>query len=110
MNANQTPWKRLVEYYDANAADRTRIVYTFLSNRMKIQILVHRRVPVHQFKILLRDFYRIKAREDVVSTDDLEICVVERPAPAAAAPGQYDDQVEDGEDAIAEEAGPGETA
>jgi hypothetical protein len=79
LNAYQTPWKRLVEFYDTNGEDRTSFIYIFPRDRMGIEIIVHRRVPLAQFRRLLRQFYQVKAREDMVRTDEIEIRVTRRP-------------------------------
>lgn len=80
LNANQTPWQRLVSFYEANAEDRTSIIYTFPTTQLSIQILVHRKVPLVEFKKRLREFYMAKKSGGSVSSDDLEIRVTRRGA------------------------------
>ena len=65
----------------------------FLADRMGIEIIVHHRIPLGQFRRLLRQFYLIKAREDVVQTDDIEIRVTRRPAQGGMEDTQDDDVV-----------------
>jgi hypothetical protein len=45
---------------------------------MSIEILIHKQIPLLQFKQLLRRFYIAKATEDRVGTEDLEIRIRKR--------------------------------
>jgi hypothetical protein len=78
LDANETPFKRLHRYYDARAEDQSRMVYTFPRSRMSILIIIHKRVPLKDFKHLLLKFYREKSTADVTSNGDVEIRVVNR--------------------------------
>lgn len=78
FNANQTSWRRILEYYDSHAEDRSRIFYTFPSSKMTILIIVHKRIPLKEFRSLLYGFFHIKATEDQIKNDDVEIRVTKR--------------------------------
>jgi hypothetical protein len=78
LDANETPFKRLHRYYDARAKDHSRICYTFPRSRMSILIIVHKRVPLKEFKLLLLKFYKEKSTADVTRNEDVEIRVVNR--------------------------------
>ncbi|KAG9549646.1 hypothetical protein KCU71_g5037, partial [Aureobasidium melanogenum] len=95
MNAYQTPWKRLVEFYDIHGQDHTSFMYTFPHDRMGIEIIVHHRISLGQFRRLLRQFYLTKAREDVVQTDDIEIRVTRRPTQGGTEDPEDDDVIEE---------------
>lgn len=45
---------------------------------MSILIIVHKRVPLKEFKVLLVQFYNEKATRDLVGNESLEIRVVNR--------------------------------
>jgi hypothetical protein len=78
LDANETPFKRLHRYYDARAQDNSRICYTFPRSRMSILIIVHKRIPLKDFKLLLLKFYKEKSTVDLTSNGDVEIRVVNR--------------------------------
>jgi hypothetical protein len=63
---------------------------------MSIVILIHKQVPLLQFKQLLRRFYIAKATEDRVGTEDLEIRVTKRGQQGAE--GSRREDVENEED------------
>lgn len=88
----------VVEYYNADAADSTSIIYTFPRSQMGVEILIHIRVSLGEFKRLLLQFYKITANQDVIQTDDLEIRVTKRAQPASRARGVP--QSEDDEDGV----------
>jgi hypothetical protein len=78
LDANETPFKRLHRYYDARAQDNSRICYTFPRSRMSILIILHKRIPLKDFKLLLLKFYKEKSTVDLTSNGDVEIRVVNR--------------------------------
>lgn len=78
FNANQTSWRRILEYYDSYAEDRSRIFYTFPSSKMTMLIIVHKRIPLKEFRSLLYRFFQIKATEDQIKNDHVEIRVTKR--------------------------------
>jgi hypothetical protein len=65
---------------------------------MGIKIIVHKRVPLGQFKRLLWQFHQVKAREDSVRDDDLGIWVVKRPERGAGQVWEEEVEVEVDED------------
>jgi hypothetical protein len=93
LNANQTPWQRLISFYEANAQDQTNIIYTFPRSQMSIEIPVHKQIPLLQFKQLLRKFYIAKATEDRVGTEDLEIRIRKRGQRGAELSGMEEGEV-----------------
>lgn len=97
ITAYQTPWKRLIEVYNANPEDHLIIHFTFPRNRMGIEITVHNHVPEHKFRKVLGQFYGVKAQQDFVKTEDIEIHVTRRPLPTTEAP-EVDDYAIDEED------------
>jgi hypothetical protein len=78
IHANEPNFRRLCRYYEAQAQDRSKITFQLRRTGMNIQIFVHRRVPMQEFKALLIRFFRTKSSENVVGNEDIEIRVVDR--------------------------------
>jgi hypothetical protein len=78
LNANETNYKRLCRYYNARAEDQSWIFFQFRPTRMTVFIIVHKRIPLHDFKSLLASFYQQRSEEDVVGDGNVEFRVHNR--------------------------------
>lgn len=106
LNANHPPnFRHLVTFYDQKAVDRSTIRYTFRATQVNIEVHVHKKLPLGEFKTFLLDFFRVKMGQDYLATPggEIEIRVVKRGAPllgteqSAIESEVEDDQVEDEE-------------
>ena len=71
---NETNFKRICRFYDARAEDRCWIEFSFRPTRMSAFIIVHKRVPLQEFKLLLEKFYLRRLETDlIVSNENVEI-------------------------------------
>lgn len=78
FSANESNFRRLHRYYEAQATDRCKINFRFRNTGVIIQILVHRRAPKQEFQALLHRFFRVHRSESEVSNEDIEIRVTDR--------------------------------
>jgi hypothetical protein len=78
IDANEANFRRLCRYYEAQAQDRSKITFQLRRTGMNIDIFVHRRAPLQEFKALLLRFFKTKSTENVVSDENTEIRVADR--------------------------------
>ena len=81
LNANETNYKRLCRYYNARAEDQSWIFFQFRPTRMTVFIIVHKRVPLQEFKSLLAKFYHQRLEKDVVGDENVEFRIHDRGEP-----------------------------
>lgn len=75
FNANESNFQRLCRYYEARAEDGCRIDFRLRQTGMTIHIVVHHRVSVREFKVLLARFFKVKGHESIVRNDNIEMRV-----------------------------------
>jgi hypothetical protein len=81
LNANETNYKRLCRYYNARAKDQSWIFFQFRPTRLTVFIIVHKRVPLQEFKSLIARFYQQRLEKDVVSDENVEFWIRDRGDP-----------------------------
>ena len=96
LDANETHVEHLCRIYDAKAEDRSWMFYRFRPSGMSIYIIVHKRVPLQEFKTLLEEFCQQSSEGDVFGNEDVEIRIRDRGDPGQDCLGDW--QVDDSED------------
>ena len=101
LTANETNFKRLCRYYNARAEDRSWIFFQFRPTRMTVFIVVHKRVPLQEFKSLLAKFYRQRLEKDAVGDENIEFRIHDRGDPDQDHLGDWSiDNSEDSDDGV----------
>ncbi|KAM0689417.1 hypothetical protein Q7P36_011495 [Cladosporium allicinum] len=78
LDANETHVEHLCRIYDAKAEDQSWMFYRFRPSSMSIYIIVHKRVPLQEFKTLLEEFCQQSSEGDVFGNEDVEIRIRDR--------------------------------
>lgn len=81
LNANETNFQRLCRYYNARAEDQSWIFFQFRPTRTTVFIIVHKRVPLQEFKSLLANFYQQRMEKEVVGNENVEFRIHDRGDP-----------------------------
>ena len=96
LSANETNFKRLCRFYNSRADDQSWIFFQFRPTRMTVFVIVHKRVPLQEFKSLLESFYQQRLEQDVTGNENVEFRIHDRGDPDQDHQGDW--QIDNNED------------
>jgi hypothetical protein len=73
LDANETNFGRICRVYDERAEDRSWIFCQRSQAGTNMYLVVHERVPLQEFTLLVEDFYRGGFDADVAGDENVEI-------------------------------------